>query len=95
MQVRLQDMGDLKAHPPGRIKVWEDVALRVDDSTGIIPGNKVGAMGNAGDEELMDDNNSHLSSDEQLMSIVAMHMKRTVVIPSAQKQDELESFLLL
>jgi len=24
-----------------------------------------------------------------------MHMKRTVVIPPAQKQDELESFLLL
>jgi hypothetical protein len=88
-------MGDLKAHPPGRIKVWEYVALRVDDSTGIIPGDKVGAMGDSGDEELMDDNYSHLSSDEQLMSIVAMHMKRTVVIPPAQKQDELESFLLL
>jgi hypothetical protein len=28
------------------------------------------------------------------MSIVAMHMKRTVIIPPAQKQDELESFLL-
>jgi hypothetical protein len=59
-------MGDLKAHPPGRIKVWEDVALRVDDCTGIISSDKVGAMGDARDEELMDDNNSHLSSDEQI-----------------------------
>ena len=66
MQVCFQDMSDLKAHPPGRIEVRADVAFRVDYGTGVIPRDHVGAMGDARDEMLVNDHNSHLLSDEQI-----------------------------
>jgi hypothetical protein len=63
MQVRLQDMSYLKTHLLGRIQIGTDVSFWVDDCTDVIPGYHVGAMGDAGDEKLMDDHHSHLLSD--------------------------------
>jgi len=37
MQVRLQNMSDLKAHPLGRIQIGADAPFRVDDGQALFP----------------------------------------------------------
>ncbi len=58
MKVSLKYMGDPQPHLHCSIQIAADVALRIDNGTGLAARHQIGAVGYAGDEKLLDDHSS-------------------------------------